>query len=47
MVIRRSEKFDDIFSRFDTLILRRTGRDILRQHSPRYAYASRGKNLGK
>jgi len=47
------KNFDDMFSRFDRIPAcdrqtdGETGRqtdDILSQHSPRYAYASRGKN---
>ena len=43
------KKNDDIFSRFDTIPAcnghtNRQTTDIMRKHSPRYAYASRGKN---
>jgi len=42
------KKFDDMFSCFYTIPAcdgQMDGQtDILRQHSPRYAYASRGKN---
>jgi len=42
-------KFDDMFNRFDRIPAcgRRTDRqtDILSRHSPRYAYASRGKKV--
>jgi len=45
---RRWKQFDNMFSCFDTILVydRQTDRqtDVLRQHSPRYAYASRGKN---
>jgi len=42
------EKIEDMYNRLDTIPAcdRRTDRrtDILPRHSPRYAYASRGKN---
>ena len=47
--MQRWENFEDIYNRLDTIpacdrrMDMRT--DILRRHSPRYAYASRGKNL--
>jgi len=43
------KKFDDMLSCFDRIPAcdRQTDgrRDILPQHNPRYAYASRGKNI--
>ena len=38
------KKFDVVFSRFETTLASDGQTDILRQHSPRYAYASHGKN---
>ena len=42
------KNFEDIYNRLDSIPAcdRQTDRrtDILQQHSPRYAYASRGKN---
>ena len=42
------KKFEDTFKRFDTIPVcdgQTDGRtDVLPQHSPRYAYTSRGKN---
>jgi len=43
------KNFEDIYNRLDSIAAcgRRTDRqtDILPRHSPRYAYASRGKNV--
>ena len=41
---RLRNKIDDMYNRFDRIPTYDRQTDILRRHSPRYVYASRGKN---